>query len=538
MVKLKQAIPKKKMPLPGGSGPSKPPTPKRPDTKPRKAPSVGGGVARPTPASMPGPGRPPDVAPRVTDKGRDVGTDEPFTLSLADKRAMQDLLAKPRNEELQYLVDPEAQRVLRYVRRMPGIVDAALRIAKSPKAAFEFLLADGIALADEVIARLLAAEGIDLTPWQPQPDPCSSEEWCSAPVVYVKLELERELTWGELAARLGIPVEVLLLYNGAMSGPIPPGGTVALPIPGLRLVWAYFNPMTSETEQPMYIGSTPGTRSLLPYMFPLSVPVLESMWQGLTLLEMEIEFALALTAEKFKDAPFDNVLSFDETVAWITQNTQNITTISARFDVDPALVAGILASELLYDYSQMDRLMDSLGIGEGSGYASAHDTTLIPAIRHLEKLYGMDIPWLRDALAPAIKRSDEDPREFEFVTDPTSYTLTPTGAIAAAAIVARYYTDHYVDFDLSIERHSPAHLPEDDLDEIAPNEASQRRHRLSETDMAVIFGAYRAGVGGVAPNFGSGGFETVDEFRSAAQDLGANALLALPLMRYFREVFR
>ncbi len=307
---------------------------------------------------------------------------------------------------------------------------------------------------------------------------------------------------------------------------------------------AQFPGWVSAPTEPGYCYHTSG-RTLFSEPHPLlndyitSYEDLEQWWNSLSLTEKIIEQMLARTAGT--NAAFAHIPehTFDNVTGWVEENQDTIEEISAHFGVDPALVAGILASEMLYDYDRNDSLQDTLGvIPDAAGYANVHIETFMLAYRHLVQHYtGTDNPWLRDPNAPLPIGPEP------FGTDPLmwpepdeitnwrsrpwigpniaslgAYARTDEGAIALTAVVLRWLVDHYV----------------------ADPAAEHDPYNLSPQDMAVIFAAYRGGIQGVSPEAPNYAFpEGVIQFQNWLREnpLGDNASLAYPLMLYSQDIF-
>jgi hypothetical protein len=281
-----------------------------------------------------------------------------------------------------------------------------------------------------------------------------------------------------------------------------------------------------------------------------TVDALELWWNDLNEYEQLIEYALADTAGS-ASAAFDHIPShtFEYVTGWIEENRASIEEIAERFDVDPVLVAGILASEMLYDYSEWDARLDSIGIGEGQGYANVHPSTFFLAYNYLAQIYHsnwQENPWLSDPLAPQVqfelleenlRLGGYDPisdmawhaapiagvsaiTNYQTVQGLGNYARTDEGAITLAALTSRWLSDAYV---LNhVDRHNS-------------------RHNLTPEDMSVIFSAYRGGIEGVSPPADGYSFSSLADFQHWLENnpgqIGDNMSLALPLMIYFDQSF-
>jgi LysM repeat protein len=333
--------------------------------------------------------------------------------------------------------------------------------------------------------------------------------WEDAPII--KYQLKGGESLREIAERYSIPLADLMAMNPGVD-PDQKGGSINLPIPitpdargGLLSILGGLHSRGLDGRTLLY-GS-------------LKTEAWEIIWNELSPVEQEIEMALFKTKDQADGAPFNHIHAYKWgfVQAWMERNQALIEDIANRYGVDPALVAGILASEILYDYDYADLISDFLGVGDGPGYSSAHSTTMLAAYAHYEtskshlevKLdLGITHPWDADPNAPAIGSDGYN-----------QYMNTDAGAISAAAMVARYYTNAYV--KNSTQGHNP--------------------QNLSTADMAVIWGAYRQGVPGVPPTpEGSGtGYGSIEDYqRAASGELGPNATLAHPVMKYTKEMFK
>lgn len=182
------------------------------------------------------------------------------------------------------------------------------------------------------------------------------------------------------------------------------------------------------------------------------------------------------------------------------ENRQIIEEMATRYGVDPALLAGIVASEMDFDYGIDDSLQDVLGyIGietKGTvGISSVGEETLETAIEYLQ-----------DHNSPGFKWS----QVYDFdIHNRTS----DRGAIEGAAIVAAWLTNLHGGVN-------------------------------SAEDMAVVWGAYRRGIQDYSPNGGGyslKGFQNniangTDNFKTEYK-MGKNAYISQPYFEYFQEVF-
>ncbi|MCC6975226.1 MAG: hypothetical protein IT322_14570, partial [Anaerolineae bacterium] len=103
---------------------------------------------------------------------------------------------------------------------------------------------------------------------------------------------------------------------------------------------------------------------------------------------------------------------------------------------------------------------------------------------------------------------------------------TDAGNIEVATLVTRWLRDAYLSPNSEPER---IHL-------VQPNDRP-----LTAEDMATIFAAYRAGVGGLSPGIGERFYKDLKTFQKALKikevGLGCNARLALPVMKYMLTQF-
>ncbi len=165
---------------------------------------------------------------------------------------------------------------------------------------------------------------------------------------------------------------------------------------------------------------------------------------------------------------------------------------------------------------------DILITGSGSfGYANAHRETLIQAKKYLDGIYGnTDNPANQMPLNDRIGMA--------------GYLLSDQGTISAAALASRYYADMYCFTPSGHQVHDPTNL--------------------TPEDMALIWGAYRAGIKDVPP--AGGGYDSRSIYQTwlsshptnqsdsivvngypppNAVTLGSNGTLALPLMELMKQ---
>ncbi len=250
------------------------------------------------------------------------------------------------------------------------------------------------------------------------------------------------------------------------------------------------------------------------------------------------EIEVALASPETQDATFDHIPehTFDFVADWIEGNRATVEDKALRFGVPPALVAGILACEMLYDYSINDKGSDEWGVDlKGAlavGFASAHYETVVLAREHYDKVSsGPDSPtheipwpyWASHWVALPINIPVYE-RYFEF-REYWEFLMTDAGAITIASLVARWLVDPYLSKEV-----------EKDLIPFADLKRDPKM--LTAEDMAVIFGAYRAGITDWSPP-GSIGYGGIKEYQTALVDpgLGNIGKLALPVMKYMLTQF-
>jgi len=249
-------------------------------------------------------------------------------------------------------------------------------------------------------------------------------------------------------------------------------------------------------------------RTLHPYgvCFAADLP---AWWTRLSSTEREIEEALTATNTDTcrYNAKLENLLSFSFVSEWILSNKMLIQDISGSVRVRPALVAGILASEMLFDYGSDDKLADSLARfspNGGYGYSNAHALARSSAYNYIRPLIDMG------AVEPV-------PTRVVGTDVVTARWLTgDEGAIWATATVARWLVDPFT---------GNAGLEYETAQELSPE------------DMALIWTAYRAGVKEL-DTIGQA-WKTVQEFRDARDNPSGscNAIMSLPVMKYVNSLF-
>jgi hypothetical protein len=185
------------------------------------------------------------------------------------------------------------------------------------------------------------------------------------------------------------------------------------------------------------------------------------------------------------------------------ENRRFIDDMARRYGVDPALLEGVIASEIDFDRDRKDVILDQLGrhgigIGQGWGVAAVHGDTLDKAIDYLRQ--------------NGLPGADEAGRYNKDVENKASFE----GSVEAAAIVVAFYAD--------VKQKNGGTID-------------------SPEDMAVIWGAYRSGVAGVSP--GGGGFASAEDFAhnhaSGTEEFppgfegGGNAYQSTPFFEYFKS---
>lgn len=186
------------------------------------------------------------------------------------------------------------------------------------------------------------------------------------------------------------------------------------------------------------------------------------------------------------------------------ENRKVIDDLAARYGVDPALLEGVIAAEIDFDRDRKDVILDKLGrgtgigIGQGWGVAAVHGDSLDKAIDYLKD---NKLPGSQDA-----QNYDKD------VENRASFE----GSIEGAAIMLAWLAD--------VKRKNGGSVD-------------------SAEDMAVIWGAYRAGVVGVSP--GGGGFASPEDYannKASGTDkylpefeVGGNAYQSTPFFEYFKS---
>ncbi len=225
-----------------------------------------------------------------------------------------------------------------------------------------------------------------------------------------------------------------------------------------------------------------------------------------------------------------NVFNSCQAILWVEAHQAEIINSSSRHGVPSALVAGIIASEIDLDTDLKDLGVDAAfrlknddvskamimatwfsGKPLGPGTASLHYATWKTISQYYQvcdyDLGGIVPPWdshLKPTLAWVYA------------------VLTPPGAIEGAAATSRFLADYRT--GTGGQPNKTTHFGG-----LAPN------------DMALIYGAYRAGVGGLtcfASDPNGCGYLNVAVFQNPDQPLGPEATQSLPYFVYFSEYFR
>jgi hypothetical protein len=249
----------------------------------------------------------------------------------------------------------------------------------------------------------------------------------------------------------------------------------------------------------------------------MSPDSLTRWWASLSPVERDIEYALTNTntTQCRANAPFDHIEdhTFDYVASWIGRNQSDIREVADDLKVSPALVAGIIASEMLFDYSTRDRLSDisgRMGIGisvaGGYGFSNAHLSTRELAYQYVHTQNLADPSFVINSYMIGNNHNA------------ILWLTGDYGAIVTTAVIARWLVDPYTN-NINQQYNAPM--------------------SLTPQAMAIIFTAYRAGIGGWSPDADVYAFSSVEEFRNRISEPGlpCNAQLALPLMRYTQSLF-
>ena len=220
-----------------------------------------------------------------------------------------------------------------------------------------------------------------------------------------------------------------------------------------------------------------------------------------------------------------------DAIAWVDQRRNEIRGAAQRHGIPPELLAGVLASELDFDYSFGDWFVDTtlqaqfLVHGEsvivayllarpnpGPGVASIHLHTW-----EIVQQYYLDCGYdLGTTLAPG----GQTLSQVQWILS----VMTPTGSIESAGAVARYLADY---------RTGSGGQPK----------KATHYNDMNFVDMAQIFGAYRAGVGGLTcfndpdrDGLHNCGFLDIKDFQRS-NNLGNEARQAYSYFGFFQRYF-
>ena len=236
----------------------------------------------------------------------------------------------------------------------------------------------------------------------------------------------------EVAIRMGIPTKHLQKLNERNTET----DRMYIPLPG----W-YTQMIDGPNDSSVSVAHSTGA-TFLNLEHRLEKDQLISQWNSLSPVEQQIEIALTGshanvdTLVQFDNAGYD----FDYTVEWIQRHETTIHQAATDFQIPVALLNTVLASELLYDYGNIDQLQDDIiranfnllarqllwrderirDSWDGAGVANVHYPTLIDAYhyvaKHLEP--GETHPWKLDPdapdleSAPKLKASDEEKTKY------------------------------------------------------------------------------------------------------------------------------
>ncbi|MEP7285545.1 MAG: hypothetical protein ABI947_07235 [Chloroflexota bacterium] len=211
-----------------------------------------------------------------------------------------------------------------------------------------------------------------------------------------------------------------------------------------------------------------------------------------------------------------SVFGVDAALTMVDGWTPLIGCVAREFDIPPALLAGVVATELNVDYDWLDEIVDSKirargVIGEvfcyvavGGGYASVHTPHLRRALATFGAAFSQS-PFYRRYYQIVMSGSLPD------VTRITTRYLPFD--IANAAVMARYYA--------------------------LLRMGSRPLFQMSLTDMAFTWSAYRGGVSDT-PSDPDGDYRWRLSFLQKADNpaVFGDTLIALPYFSYFRSVFK
>jgi len=220
-----------------------------------------------------------------------------------------------------------------------------------------------------------------------------------------------------------------------------------------------------------------------------------------------------------------------DAIAWVDQHRNEIISAAQRHGLPPELVAGVLASEIDFDYELTDMLVDTELIAQlvmgrenvlaayllvrpdpGPGVASMHLSTW-----EIVQQYYLDCGY---DLGATLSPGGQTLSQYQWIMT----VLSPIGSIESASALARLLADY---------RTGSGGQPK----------KTTHYNDLNFVDMAQIFGAYRNGVGGLTcwrddNNDGvrDCGFQDIVDFQDAP-NLGDQAQQAYPYFEFFQRYF-
>lgn len=224
-------------------------------------------------------------------------------------------------------------------------------------------------------------------------------------------------------------------------------------------------------------------------------------------------------------------------ISWVNRHRAEIISAAQRNGVPPELPAGILASEIDFDTNGVDIAVDTMfrsnseeitvpllmGIilnnrSLGPGTASIHLDTWLIAQTYFQHC---------NSLIPSVIFDANNPQNlFPSILDWVSAMETSSGAIEGSAVMSRFFADYRTGSNS------------------LPNKA-QHFNDLDTLDMALIFVAYRAGIGGLtcftdvdSDGDYECGYGDVDAFQKETSiALRHNGQQSLPYFEFFRRYF-
>lgn len=257
-----------------------------------------------------------------------------------------------------------------------------------------------------------------------------------------------------------------------------------------------------------------------------SIPLSKASYQRLKFILDNKLWSICLITPK-TDAPNYTFYNSCDAVKWVKDHQSQIISSAKRNGLPFELVAGILASELDFDYSRWDQYIDNaLKAGgdkaiaaylkarpnPGPGIASIHLSTW-----EIVQQYYLDCGYdLGETFAPG----GQTLSQIEWFKT----LLTPTGAIEGASAVARFLADYRTGSNGQPKK-------------------TTHYNDLNAVDMAQIFGAYRAGVGGLTCSRDDNkdgnldcGFQSIRIFQNT-DNLGDEAQQAKSYFVFFQRYF-